>query len=72
MRKTLLTVTVNGNEIVFVKDQGHYFIHWGDQGKPRAVKKITTATGRNPSQKSAHKQFLEAVKATKVLKFSRL
>ena len=72
MRKILLTVTVNGNEIAFVKDQGHYFIHWGDRGKPRAVKKITTPTGRKPSQKSAHKQFLEAVKATKILKFSRL
>ena len=72
MRKTLLTVMVNGNEIAFIKDQGHYFIHWGDKGKPRAVKKITTPTGRKPSQKSAHKQFLEAVKATKVLKFSRL
>ena len=72
MRKTLLTVTVNGNEIAFIKDQGHYFIHWGDRGKPRAVKKITTPTGRKPSQKSAHKQFLEAVKATKILKFSRL
>jgi len=72
MRKTLLTVTVNGNEIAFIKDQGHYFIHWGDKGKPRAVKKITTPTGRKPSQKSAHKQFLEAVKATKILKFSRL
>jgi len=72
MRKTLLTVTVNGNEIAFVKDQGHYFIHWGEGGKPRAVKKITTPTGRKPSQKSAHRQFLEAVQATKILKFSKL
>jgi hypothetical protein len=72
MKKTLLTVTVNGNEIAFVKDREHYFIHWGEQGKPRAVKKITTPTGRKPSQKSAHRQFLEAVQATKVLKFSRL
>jgi|688.fasta_scaffold180325_4 hypothetical protein len=72
MRKTLLTVTVNGNEIAFVKDAGHYFIHWGEEGKPRAIKKITTPTGKTPSQKSAHKQFLEAVEATKTLKFSRL
>ena len=72
MKKTLLTVTVNGNEITFIKDREHYFIHWGEQGKPRAVKKITTPTGRKPSQKSAHRQFLEAVKATRVLKFSRL
>jgi hypothetical protein len=72
MRKTLLTVTVNGNEIAFVKDKEHYFIHWGEQGKPKAIKKITTPTGKIPSQNSAHKQFLEAVEATKILKFSRL
>jgi hypothetical protein len=72
MKKTLLTVTVNGNEIALVKDREHYFIHWGDQGKPKAIKKITTPTGRRPSQTSAHKQFLEAVQATKTLKFSRL
>jgi hypothetical protein len=72
MRKTLLTVTVNGNEIAFVKDKEHYFIHWGEQGKPKAIKKITTPTGKIPSQNSAHKQFLEAVEATKTLKFSRL
>jgi hypothetical protein len=72
MRKTLLTVTVNGNEIAFVKDKEHYFIHWGEQGKPKAIKKITTPTGKIPSQNSAHKQFLEAVEATRTLKFSRL
>ena len=72
MKKTLLTVTVNGNEIALVKDREHYFIHWGDQGKPRAIKKITTPSGRKPSQNSAHKQFMEAVEATKLLKFSRL
>ena len=67
-----MTVTVNGNEIALVKDRENYFIHWGDQGKPRAVKKITTPSGRKPSQNSAHKQFLKAVEATKILKFSRL
>lgn len=72
MRKTLLTVTVNENEIAFVKDRENYFIHWGEEGKPRAIKKITTPSGRKPSQNSAHKQFLEAVEATKILKFSRL
>jgi hypothetical protein len=72
MVKTLMTVTVNGNEIALVKDRENYFIHWGDQGKPRAKKKITTPSGRKPSQNSAHKQFLEAVEATKILKFSRL
>ena len=72
MKKTLLTVTVNGNEIAFVKDAGHYLIYWGEQGKPRAIQKLTTPSGRKPSQNSAYKQFLEAVEATKVLKFSRI
>jgi hypothetical protein len=72
MKKTLVTVTVNGNEIAFVKDREHYFIHWGDKGKPRAIQKLTTPSRRKPSQNSAYKQFLEAVEATKVLKFSRL
>lgn len=67
-----MTVTVNGNEIALVKDREHYFIHWGEQGKPKAIKKITTPTGRRPSQNVAHKRFLEAVQATKILKFSRL
>lgn len=72
MKKTLATVTVNGNEISFVKDREHYFIHWGEQGKPRAIQKITTPSGKKPSQNSAYKQFLEAVEATKILKFSRI
>ena len=72
MRKTLMTVTVNGNESAFVKDRENYFIYWGEQGKPRAIKKITTPTGETPSQASAHEQFLKAVEATKILKFSRL
>jgi len=72
MVKTLVTVTVNGNEIAFVKDRENYYIYWGEQGKPRASKKITTPTGKNPSQNSAYKQFIEALEATKVLKFSKL
>ena len=72
MVKILLTVTVNGNEIAFVKDGADYYIQWGEQGKPKAKKKITTPTGRRPSKNSAHKQFMEAVEATKTLKFSRL
>jgi hypothetical protein len=72
MKQFLASATVNGNEIQFVKQGGHYFIHWGESDKPKAIKKITTPTGRRPSQTSAHKQFLEAVQATKTLKFSRL
>jgi hypothetical protein len=72
MKQFLASATVNGNEIQFVKEGGHYFIHWGESDKPKAIQKITTPTGRRPSQNSAHKSFLEAVQATKTLKFSRL
>lgn len=72
MKQFLASATVNGNEIQFVKEGGHYFIHWGESDKPKAIKKITTPTGRRPSQNVAHKRFLEAVQATKTLKFSRL
>ncbi len=72
MKQFLASATVNGNEIQFVKEGGHYFIHWGEQGKPKAIKKITTPTGRRPSQNVAHKRFLEATKAAQYLKFSRL
>jgi len=72
MKKTLLTVTVNGNEIAFVKDQGHYFIHWGEEDRVKAVQELTTPSGRKPCQATAHKKFLEAVEATRYLKFSRL
>ena len=72
MKQFLASSIVNGNEIAFVKEGGYYFIHWGEADRVKAIQKITTPTGRKPSQNSAHKQFLEAVEATKVLKFSRL
>jgi hypothetical protein len=72
MKQFLASVIVNGNEVQFVKERGHYFIHWGEADRVKAIQKITTPSGRKPSQNSAHKQFLEAVEATKVLKFSRL
>jgi hypothetical protein len=72
MEKVLVTMTVNSNEVKLVKEGGHYFIHWGEQGKPRAIQKLTTPSGRKPSQNSAHKKFLEATKAAQYLKFSRL
>ena len=72
MKQFLASTIVNGNEIKFVKENGGYFIHWGEEGKAKAIQELLTPKGRKPSQKSAHKQFLEAVKATKILKFSRL
>jgi len=72
MKQFLASTIVNGNEVQFVKEGGNYFIHWGEADKVKAIQKITTPTGRKPSQNSAHKQFLEATKAAQYLKFSRL
>jgi hypothetical protein len=72
MKKTLLTVTVNGNEIAFIKDREHYFIHWGEHDKLKAVQELLTPKGRKPSRNSAYRKFLEAVESTKYLKFSKL
>jgi hypothetical protein len=44
----------------------------GEAGKIKAVQELLTPTGRKPSQNSAHKKFLEAIKAAQYLKFSRL
>ena len=68
----IASAVVNGNEVRLVTRDGRYFIHWGEEGMIKAVQEILTPTGRKPSQNSAHKKFLEAVKAAQYLKFSRL
>ena len=68
----LASAIVNGNEVRLVTRDNRYFIHWGEQGKVKAVQELLTPTGRKPSQSSAHKKFLEAIKAAEYLKFSRL
>jgi hypothetical protein len=68
----LASAIVNGNEVRLVTRDKRYFIHWGEAGKVKAVQEILTPKGRKPSEKSAHKKFLEAIKATQYLKFSRL
>ena len=72
MGQFIASVTVNGNEIRLVTKDNGYFIYWGEEGKARAVKELLTPTGKKPSQENAHKQFLEAVEATRHLKFSKL
>jgi hypothetical protein len=72
MKQFLASAIVNGNEIKLVKEHGGYFIHWGEHDKTKAIQKLLTPSGRKPSQSSAHKKFLEAVKATQYLKFSKL
>lgn len=72
VNKYLASTIVNGNEVRLVTRNGKYFIHWGEQGKIKAVQELLTPSGRKPSQSSAHKKFLEAVEATQYLKFSKL
>jgi hypothetical protein len=68
----LASAIVNGNEIRLVTRDSRYFIHWGEAGMIKAVQELLTPTGRKPSQSSAHKKFLEAIEASRYLKFSRL
>ena len=72
VNKYLASTIVNGNEVRLVTRNGRYFIHWGEEGKIKAVQELLTPSGRKPSQSSAHKKFLEAVEATQYLKFSKL
>ena len=68
----LASAIVHGNEVRLVTRDSRYFIHWGEAGMIKAVQELLTPTGRKPSQKSAHKKFLEAIEASRYLKFSRL
>jgi len=67
----LASSVINGNEIRLVTRDNKYFIHWGEEGRIKAEQELITPTGRNSSQASAYKQFLEAVESTKHLKFSK-
>ena len=72
MKQFLASTIVNGNEVRLIKENNGYFIHWGEEGKTKAIKEILTPSGRKPSQNTAHKKFLEACKATQYLKFNKL
>lgn len=72
MKKTLLTVNTNNNEITLIQDGSKHYIHWGEPGKPKSKKRITTPSGRNPCQNTVHKQFFQAVEATKHLTFKSI
>jgi hypothetical protein len=72
MKQFLASTIVNGNEVKLVKENGGYFIHWGEEDKTKAIQELLTPSGRKPSQSSAHKKFLEAAKAAEYLKFSKL
>jgi len=68
----LASAIVNNNEVRLVTRDKRYFIHWGEAGKIKAEQELLTPKGRIPSQNSAHKKFLEAIKAAEYLKFNRL
>jgi len=68
----LASAVVNGNEVRLVTRDKRYFIHWGEEGRVKGKQEILTPSGRKPCQATAHKKFLEAVEATRYLKFSRL
>lgn len=73
MVKVLATMVVNDNKVQFIEESSKYFIAWGDIESEILTKtEIKTPSGRKISQKSAHKKFLEACKASQYLKFSRL
>jgi hypothetical protein len=70
--KYIASAIIDGNEVRLVLKNNRYFIHWGEENKLKAQQELLTPKGRKPSQSSAHKKFLEAVKATQYLKFSKL
>jgi hypothetical protein len=72
MEQFIASAIVNRNEVRLVTRDNRYFIHWGEAGMIKAVQELLTPTGRKPSQNSAHKKFLEAIEASRYLKFSRL
>jgi hypothetical protein len=70
---TIAKATINDNEVSLVKQYDRYFIYWGEPlDNHQSSTELLTPSGRIPSQTSAHKKFIQAVKAAKYLKFSKL
>ena len=73
MKQFIASATVNDNEVKLVKEDQGYFIYWGEPlDQYQSKTELLTPSGRRPSQTSAHKKFIQAVKAAKYLKFSKL
>lgn len=68
MVKTLTTVTVNGNEISLTEDRGYYFIHWGEQGKPKAIKKDNNSIRKKTLTKLSTQTILRSSRSNKNIK----
>jgi hypothetical protein len=73
MKQFIASATVNDNEVKLVEEDQGYFIYWGEPlDQYQSKTELLTPTGKKPSQTSAYKKFIQAVKAAKYLKFSKL
>jgi hypothetical protein len=73
MKKLLAVQIVNNNEVQLIEESGWYYINWGEANQSgKAESRLETPKGRKPSINRVHKQFLEACKAAKYIKFSKL
>jgi hypothetical protein len=73
MKQFIASATVNDNEVKLIEEDQGYFIYWGEPlDQYQSKTELLTPSGRRPSQTSAHKKFIQAVKAAKYLKFSKL
>ena len=72
-KTTIAKATVNDNEVSLVQEHNGYFIYWGEPlDQYQSKTELLTPTGKKPSQSSAYKKFMQAVKAAQYLKFSKL
>jgi len=71
--KFLAQHTVDGKKVILVQDlqTKKYYVYWGHT-EHNSRTELTTPSGRKISESSAVKKFLQAVEATKYLKFSKL
>jgi len=73
MKKLLAVQIVNNNEVQLIEESGWYYINWGEANQSRkAESRLETPKGRKPTINIVHKQFLEACKAAKYIKFYKL
>ena len=73
MKQVIAKATVNDNEVKLVEEDQGYFIYWGEPlDQYQSKTELLTPKGKKPSQSSAYKKFIQAVKAAQYLKFSKL
>jgi hypothetical protein len=73
MKQFIASATVNDNEVKLIEEDQGYFIYWGEPlDQYQSKTELLTPTGKKPSQSSAYKKFMQAVKAAQYLKFSKL